>query len=311
MSEIDPNSPIPLYHQIAQLIRTRIQRGELAAGDSLEPLRAAAREWDVNFHTVRHAYAELARDGLVELRGPLGTRVVGVRSTAEKPDSHTSDLERFLAEVRARAQTDFGLSATQLASKLTRDTSERPRPTVYALECSEHQCEDLARQIESRWDVRALPWCYEREGDLPGDHLVATHFHYNEVRLRWPDRLAKTCFVPIAPAPELRSEVERRLKGRKDFTLTLCERDQPTAEAVAADLSVVLPADALPFGVQVLEDPVKEIDAVKADLLLLPPRIWGSLSARQRDDDRLVEIRYVYDPRELREAARKLEWSAA
>ena len=326
MDEIDPNSPVPLYHQIAQLIRARIQGGELAPGDVLEPLREAATEWQVNFHTVRHAYADLARDGLVEMRGPRGTHVLATGRKGEAQESPRptpprqsrqtgqDDVESFFAETLRRARNDFGLSPKDLATHFARSWAEARRPRVYVLECSEHQCRDLSRQIESSWDVEAVPWSLDRKGDLPEQDLIATHFHYNEIRLRWPERLAKACFVPISPAPSLRSDIERRLGGKKDFTLTLCERDEPTAEAVAADVSVVLPANDFPLRTQITnssaESSENALEDIDGDLLLLPPRIWGSLPAGQRNSSRLVEIRYLYDPRELEETARRLGWTA-
>ena len=307
MNGIDPNSPVPLYHQIAQLIRARIQGGELAPGDILEPLREAAAEWQVNFHTVRHAYAELARDGLVETRGPRGTHVIGTGGKALQ--TRQKSVQTFVAETLRSAQDDFGLSARQLAEHLEEASTTSASPRAYVLECSEHQCEDLAHQIESSWDVEAVPWCFDRKEDLPRQDLVATHFHYNEIRLRWPDRLAEAFFVPISPPPSLRSEIEGRLGGTKNFTLTLCEWDEPTAEAVAADLSVLLPANDFPLRTQVIDSDTSFED-IDGDLLLLPPRLWGSLSAGERNNSRLVEIRYLYDPRELEETARRLGWTA-
>ena len=62
MPSFDPQSPVPLYHQIAEALRARMERGELRAGDALEPMRQAAERFGVNLHTVRHAYTALARD---------------------------------------------------------------------------------------------------------------------------------------------------------------------------------------------------------------------------------------------------------
>jgi regulatory GntR family protein len=74
---LDPASPVPLYHQLAEALRYRIATGALAPGTALPPLRAAARQWGVNLHTVRHAYAALASLGLVRTRAPHGTLVLG------------------------------------------------------------------------------------------------------------------------------------------------------------------------------------------------------------------------------------------
>jgi len=309
MKEVNPESPVPLYHQIAQLIRSRIENGELNRGDTLEPLREAASAWGVNFHTVRHAYAELARDGLVELLGPKGTHVLGPERRVEPKTARSEDIQDFLEATIRTAKDELGLSTDELVTRLSEYESAAPKPMVYVLECSEYQCEDLSQQIASAWDVEAVPWCLSNKADPPEASIVATHFHYNEVRLRWPGRLAATCFVAISPEASLATKINQRRGGRKDISLTLCERDRPTADAIAADLSVVLPREEFPLNVTVTGASERELASVEGDLLLLPPRIWGSLSAEQRTDPRLVEVRYIYDPSELQETARRLDWT--
>ena len=104
---VDPESPVPLYHQIAEAIRAQMERGELAPGDALEPMRRAADQWGVNLHTVRHAYAALAREGLLEMRSARGTRVTHEveklrrrAPTTKVPDEGVDGfVERFLREV--------------------------------------------------------------------------------------------------------------------------------------------------------------------------------------------------------------------
>ena len=73
---LDPASPLPLYHQLAEGIRYQIATGVLEPGAALPSLRDAARRWGVNLHTVRHAYASLAAEGLVRTQAPHGTEVV-------------------------------------------------------------------------------------------------------------------------------------------------------------------------------------------------------------------------------------------
>ena len=108
--EIDTGSPVPLYHQIAEALRAAIRAGKLAPGEALQPMREAAERWGVAIHTVRHAYAALAREGLVRpSRGPRGTRVVdlGEKRGATRP----ADIGSFLAGVRREASSRFGLGS--------------------------------------------------------------------------------------------------------------------------------------------------------------------------------------------------------
>ena len=99
---IDPGSEIPLYLQIAEAIRARIDSGDLSPGDALRPLREAAEHWGVNLHTVRHAYTALAREGLIETsRGARGTRVAPQPTTATSVRHRIDDaVDQLLEQAR-------------------------------------------------------------------------------------------------------------------------------------------------------------------------------------------------------------------
>ena len=316
MNTINPDSPIPLYHQIAQLIRLRIESGELSHGDMLETLREAAEEWQVNFHTVRHAYAELARDGLIELLGSQGTRVVGLANKRRAQKRQLEHLESFLAETLRKAYTEYGLSPLKFANLIMSQGQfpEKARPRAYILECSQHQCEDLGRQMESFWNVNAIPLCLETVQELPdvvdGSHLVATHFHYNEIRLRWPQRLAEISFVTIKPSRQLYTTIKQKMIENPACKLTICEHDIPTAEVVAADISTLFSLNEFNFGIRILKGTTDVIKCRKNELLLFSPRVWGSLQDKQKLNKSYIEIRYLYDRDELEQIARKLEWLA-
>jgi LacI family transcriptional regulator len=73
---VDRGARIPLATQIAQQIRWLITGGQIPAGRLLPPVRSLAANLDINQHTVRAAYQQLARDGLVEARPGRGTVVL-------------------------------------------------------------------------------------------------------------------------------------------------------------------------------------------------------------------------------------------
>ena len=66
---------------IADSVRELLDRGELAAGDALPPMRTLAERLGVNRNTVMAAYHQLAQAGLVVSRGRSGT-VIADRSRA-------------------------------------------------------------------------------------------------------------------------------------------------------------------------------------------------------------------------------------
>ena len=154
---LDVQAALPLYHQIAQAIRYRIAIGSLTPGAELPRLREAAASWGVNLHTVRRAYRELAEKGLVETRAPFGTRVVEGPKTAGTGEAVRRE---FLNRIVDEARQVHGLSVDELHRFLGERCSERPatEAIVYLVECSETQCQDLARQLESRYRLDARPW---------------------------------------------------------------------------------------------------------------------------------------------------------
>lgn len=62
--------------QLKQQIAWLIANGQLPPGEKLPPVQVMAKRLGINLHTVRHAYQELAADGLVESRQGRGTHVL-------------------------------------------------------------------------------------------------------------------------------------------------------------------------------------------------------------------------------------------
>ncbi len=74
-AELSKSSPIPLYYQLAELIRERIRSGELAPGDQLPPERELAEQTGISRMTARQAVAHLVRNGSLLVRPGVGTFV--------------------------------------------------------------------------------------------------------------------------------------------------------------------------------------------------------------------------------------------
>ena len=72
---VDPNSPVPLYHQIYDQVREAILRGVLQPGERLPTEQELSQQCGVSRMTVRAALTQLTREGLVERRQGRGTFV--------------------------------------------------------------------------------------------------------------------------------------------------------------------------------------------------------------------------------------------
>jgi GntR family transcriptional regulator len=74
---INRGSVIPPWQQLADLLRARIESGELAPGDKLPSIVSLSQEHDLAPVTVRKAITQLQREGLIESRVGWGTFVAG------------------------------------------------------------------------------------------------------------------------------------------------------------------------------------------------------------------------------------------
>jgi GntR family transcriptional regulator len=322
---LDASSPVPLYHQLAEALRADIVAGALVPGDLLPPLRKAADEWGVNLHTVRHAYRALAESGLVRTSAPRGSVVLRAGETAPAPAPEEDVITRFLREAREQ----HGLSLHDVRRQLDRqargaevDSSESAEPlslpaargasaTVYVIECSTSQALDLAQQVQERWQVVAKPWSLERAGEPPSGVLVATYFHYNDIRARWPKRLAQVQFASIHPDPTLAAQVRAIVPTETRTTVILCEREAEKARNIAADLGAVLPSPTFEIRTVVSNNAATALHvAGKTQPVLFAPRVWGALGPVERADPRALEVRYVFDPTELTAVAERLQWQS-
>lgn len=316
--DLDPRSPVPLYHQIAEALRYRIATGAIRVGAILPPLREAGQAWGVNLHTVRRAYAELAEAGIVATRAPHGTEVLPSREAgratdrAGKGEGSPGSRDAFLRRVVGEAKERYGLSLPQLLAALERRRAAAAggASTVRVAECSLSQSADLARQIGQRWRVQAIPWPIDRPEPPPPEPLVATYFHYNDLRLRWPGRFQDIHFLPISPDPGLVGRLRAPSQAGKRATVILLEREEPMLRNVAADLSRILPAKEFRLVPKVTRRPAGVLDRAGArQPVLVSPRIWGELPASLREDPRVHEVRYIFDPNDLDALGRDLGWA--
>ena len=283
--------PIPLFHQIAEALRYWIATGRLKAGERLPSVRKAAEDWGVNLHTVRRAYSELAREGLVETRAPTGSWVTERGRQALRPED---PADAFISRTIEEAKHDHGLSVDELVGLIRNWPSQfYDSPVVYFIECSLAQARGHCREIEEIWRVRAVPWSLEDSDEgLPESDLIATYFHYSEIKARWPDRMDQVHFVPIRPDASLADRIPH--EGRGPSTLYMCEFDHAKAIHIASDLRSMMPEH-----FQIETRLVAQADEVLAwddpSPILLSPRLWGALTPEQRTDPRVFEVNYIID----------------
>jgi GntR family transcriptional regulator len=76
---ISTGSTTPIYRQITEQVRRAVATGRLDVDDQLPSVRGLAEELVVNPNTVARAYADLAREGVIESRAGRGVFVIRKR----------------------------------------------------------------------------------------------------------------------------------------------------------------------------------------------------------------------------------------
>lgn len=94
--EIDKNTPVPIYHQLQESIKSLIQAGKLQADERIPSENEFSRQLDISPMTVRQALNGLVQEGYIYRKRGLGTFV------APRPVKHSLDrLVSFTEEVHA------------------------------------------------------------------------------------------------------------------------------------------------------------------------------------------------------------------
>lgn len=74
--ELDPDGPVPLYQQLADVLREQIETGELAPNRPVPSETTLQQAYDVSRDTARHALKLLREAGIVTTIRGKGTYVL-------------------------------------------------------------------------------------------------------------------------------------------------------------------------------------------------------------------------------------------
>jgi GntR family transcriptional regulator len=96
---LNQGSAIPLYCQLQEIIRSRIESGELKPGEQLPPLPELCRDFGLSQGTVRQALSDLERQGLIVRRHGKGSYVAHPHPTGPQDLSAVSSFSTYYRTV--------------------------------------------------------------------------------------------------------------------------------------------------------------------------------------------------------------------
>ena len=220
---VDKASKVPLYLQLRDLVEYYVSTGAIAAGEQLPTVSDMAQTTGITFETVRKAYNELERDGLLAsnrgrgtfVKAPAGNRPArrngaGPRQTpAERLEAA---IEAYLRETSDPAQAVANIHS--LANRIAGRTA--PEYVVFT-ECNVPQVEGFSKLLRERLGIAVhavlLPQLKNEiaraleQGGRPAA-VITTGFHVQEVRSLMHGMDVPVDFVITRMSPEARRELD-------------------------------------------------------------------------------------------------------
>lgn len=273
---LDPAEGMPLYHQLAAVVRWEVAQGRLPIGTMLPPVREVAAAAGINYHTVRRAWTELVAEGVIDQRRGRGARVV-------------------------RAPQRGAWSPAGPA------TSGDAPARVWVVAGSLQSAATLAGALVGRWQLEAIPWPVNGTAPPPGVILCVAPTQV-AARLAWPDREGDLRELPVVLAPTTLAVLRRNatLLGVSRIAIVAANEDP-----AALELSRQLPRLGLAtvrLGETLAGGTLEEVNEA---LVLYFPADWQRLdwAARMHPRALAAELRWAAGP--LAGVAREQGWTAA
>ena len=281
---IDKKSKIPLYLQLKDLIKYHISTGSFRSNEQLPGVVDLGKDLQINFETVRKAYKELEKEGLISMKRGLGTFIIGSNgATSEsrpKPDPQEDHTEVLRGAVKQLLQAGQSREAIEAAFLQALDSllQEDERDFIVFTECNQLQVKEISDQLRGHLGVPVKGvlltelW-QEIEKTAPENKpplaVVTTGFHLNEVRNIVGKRPIKIDFVITNMSPETRRELDVLDKqARYGFICRDAESIAFYKDMLKAELG--LQSDLLCCTIEEEEEVKRILNSVQA-LLVSPP----------------------------------------
>lgn len=175
---IDKQSPIPMYYQIMNQLREKIEAGEYPVESALPPERELVEAYDVSRMTIRQAILELVNEGILVRRRGIGTFVAPpkIEQALSSLTSFTEDMAQRGMKAGSRIvsfkeivpdptiRKSLGLNADEMAYECVRLRLADEEPmalettTLVASLCPGLRAEDVENQslykvLGERWNI--------------------------------------------------------------------------------------------------------------------------------------------------------------
>jgi len=286
---IDKSNKVPLYLQLKDLIKYYISTGAIQEGQQLPGVNALAKELGINFETVRKAYKEIEKEGLVTMQRGRGTIVTLHRASVLKvspdisPELEPVDAMKGLIKKLLHDGMDSSEIKKVIDKAFERISKERSLQTVVFTECSLHQVKEISTLLKNYLNLNVKPVLLknlrsevqkviEGEGELAG--IITTGFHFHEVRDILSDTPVNIHVLITQMSPEAKQKLD---SFDKRTSFGFIYRDQESVTFFEDLLRTEL-GERVKLSCCFLEEESKIKDIIKSsDILLVSPPVFEKI----------------------------------
>lgn len=226
---INRQNKVPYYLQLRDLIRYHISTGALQRNEKLPTVHGLAKELGVNFETIRKAYKELEREGLVSTGRGRGTFVneAGASRLLERPrDQKRDSVESLRGRIRQYLSMGGDPEALKRLVDEMHESQTRVDQDRFAIfaECNSFQARQISGMLKDAMGMDVRPTLLKdlrSELTRMGPDLakllvvITTGFHVDEVRHAVGNHKVRIEFVITSMSPQTRRTIEEFPKTAK------------------------------------------------------------------------------------------------
>ena len=220
---IDKSNKMPLYLQLKDLIKYYISTGSIQDSHQLPGVNKLAQELGINFETIRKAYKELEKEGLISMERGRGTFVTlhkdFIPKTTPKRDLELEPVGTFKHIMRRLLQADKNLEEVKkIIDQAFHEISlESSSQFIIFTECNALQINEISKLLKDYLNLDVKPVLIK---DLKNEvqrasmekkkllAIVTTGFHMNEVRNIIGDIPLDIHLLITNMSPETRRQLE-------------------------------------------------------------------------------------------------------
>ena len=220
MYQVNPQLDVPIYQQLVDTVRAAVQKGELQPKEKLPTVQQLSDRLGVARGTIKRAYDELERLGLVEKLQGSGTFI------KYRPQDSKSSKEQAMAAIDSMfsALEDMGFSPMEINIFLNLKMREREQEDlqvkVALVECNPENLSHMAEQLRRIPHVDLYTYLVEAIEEYPYkigedvDLIVTTAAHASFLENALPEnrRIAR---VALRLTPHSLSQIIKLRKGRR------------------------------------------------------------------------------------------------